>query len=98
MSTLHETLVPQAREALASGRQAAAETWERIAAHGSELRDDAASAAGRLAYRTRDYVAEQPLRALGMALVAGAVAVALLGWFASDRQWRTRRTGSQTWK
>lgn len=88
MSITTESLAPQAHKALASGREAVTQTWDRLAAQGSELRHEAASAADRLADRARGYVEHQPMRAVWMAVAAGAVAAALVGWFARDRYWR----------
>lgn len=90
MSITTESLAPQAHKALASGRRAAADAWDRISAQGSELREGAVSAATRAADRTRGYVEHRPLRALLMAAAAGAVAALLAEWLARDRDrtWR----------
>ena len=90
MSMTTESLAPPAHKALASGRRAAAEAWDRVAAQGSEWREGAVSAATRVADRTRGYVEHQPLRALLMAAAVGAVAAVLVEWFARDRHWRWR--------
>lgn len=90
MTISTESLAPPAHKALASGRKAAAEAWDRVAAQGSGLREGAVSAATQLADRTRGYVEHQPLRALFMAAAAGAVAAVLVEWFARDRHWHWR--------
>jgi ElaB/YqjD/DUF883 family membrane-anchored ribosome-binding protein len=88
MSITAESLAPQAQKALAESRKAAVDAWDRIAAQGSELRENVASSAVRLADRTRGYVEHQPVRSLVMAAAAGAVAAVLVEWFARHRHWR----------
>jgi len=88
MSMTTESLAPPVHKALAGGRKAAAETWDRVAARGSELREGAVSAATQWADRTRGYVEHRPWRALLLAAAVGAAAAVLVEWFARDRRWR----------